>query len=123
MKLSQQQTLVLYALGEMCQCINTRFSQEALEACITKAAFIRLVQSIKLFSKKERALYKNLEMLEAKKIITYAEKKVLLSKIGQKKFAQLTHQITPFLQMRDVIKKEDLLKYTKVQTFFNSKVH
>ena len=122
MKLSRQQALVLYALGEMCQRINARVSKNNLEAYVTKAAFIHLVQSIKLFSKKQRALYKNLEVLETKKIINYDEKKVMLTNTGQRLFTQLTNKLNPYMQMREVITKEDLLKYTNLQTSFKTKL-
>jgi len=120
MALSKQQILVLYALGILHQRLSEKCSQHGLEACITKAAFIRLVRSIHLFKKKERALYKNLEILETRKYVSYEGKKLLLSQLGRKEFLRKTYHLAPFLQVQDVVEREDVLKYTKVQTSFKS---
>ena len=54
-----------------------------LEVSISKSLFIGVVKKAHLAEKKERALYKNMETLEEKKLIKYDNKQLSLTKKGK----------------------------------------
>ena len=60
---------MLYSLGEFCSQADKRVSNKPISLPISKVEFINVVMNANMTSKKERAIYKNLESLELKKLI------------------------------------------------------
>lgn len=76
----------------------------------------------KVVGKKERALYKNLEELQKRKLIAYENKELELTKRGDLIFQKMKKELLPYLELNNVIKTQKPLKYTKrAQTVFRKK--
>jgi len=72
-----------------------------------------------MVEKKERALYKNLEFLQKKKLISYNNKNLALTIKGKKLFEKVNEELTPYFNVSDALKKKDPLSYSKkAQTVF-----
>jgi len=95
--LTRSQQLVLYSLGLCYQQLNKRFEDKSLEASVSKVAFIDMALSSGLFAKKARALYKNLETLEKKKLIAYEHKHIHFTQRGYVTFSRLVREVEPFV--------------------------
>ena len=80
MKLNKKHQFILYALMQYLKKLNKKFEDKPLEASVSKIDFIRLLQNLKIVEKSQRGLYKNLEVLEKKKLIRYENKFLKLSK-------------------------------------------
>ena len=78
MKLTKIQRLILYSLGQFYESINQRLNGKPLRLRTSKIAFIELLLQSKIISNQERALYKNLENLQKKKLNQLNLKKHLL---------------------------------------------
>ena len=77
--------LALYSFGQCHKQLNKRFDNAPLDVAISKSAFIETLLSGGL-KKKERAWYKNLELLEKKKLISYSDKELRFTEKGYKAF-------------------------------------
>ena len=88
--------LTLYSLGQCYRQLNKRFDNAPLEVAISKSVFIDTLQ--KAIDKKERALYKNLELLQKKKLISYTHKELRFTERGYTHFLKIQHDVTPFLR-------------------------
>ena len=75
-----------------------------------------MVNKAGIAKKQERALYKNLEILEKKKLIDYNNKKLMLTKKGKKLYDKINDQVNPYLELYDKLKKEPTSYTKKVQT-------
>ncbi len=73
MPLTHTQKLTLFSLGQCLTQLNRRFADAPLNVAISKIIFIEIAMHSGLVEKKERALYKNLETLEEKKLIEYTQ--------------------------------------------------
>jgi len=63
-------------------------------------------------------MYKNLEDLEEKKLISYDNKSLKLTERGDRRFQELLSKIEPYLSVSLLLRSENVLKYTKVQAKF-----
>lgn len=88
--------LTLYSLGQCYRQLNKRFDNAPLEVAISKSVFIETL--LQAMEKKERALYKNLELLQKKKLISYANKELRFTERGYKRFLKIQKSITPFVR-------------------------
>ena len=71
MKATRVQGFILFTLGKWFEEANRKIAGKPLEVSISKATFIGLVKKAEFARKQSRALYKNLEILEKKKLIVY----------------------------------------------------
>lgn len=99
MKLKKEYQFVIYALKEYLKKINLRFEYEPLEASVSKIDFIRLMQNLDITDKSQRGLYKNLEILEKKKLIRYENKFLKLTEKGLKVVKEKEIQILPYMKL------------------------
>jgi len=104
---------MLFTLGMSYRELNKHFAEKPIEITLSKLGFIELVHSAGIVDKKERAIYKNLEMLEKKKLIVYENKSVRLTPRGNNWFALAASEIEPYIAARDTLSAKDLLQYTK----------
>ncbi len=116
MRATKVQAFILFALGTCYTECSRRFADKPLAVSMNKVAFIELARKAQITSKKERALYKNLEALEDLKLITYDNKNLALTPRGQKLFERVRDDLEPYINVKNVV-SSDLLKYTtKAQT-------
>ena len=117
MKTTKKQNFILFTLGKWYEEANNKIKGKPLGVCISKKIFIELVMKAGIAKKQERALYKNLETLEKKKLILYDSKVLGLTPRGKKLFGKLNKQISPYINLYEKLKSKDPTTYTrKVQT-------
>ena len=115
MKVSKPQAFVLFALGRCYEECERRFADKPLKINMSKKAFIQLARAAGMVRKGERAMYKNLENLEKKKLIEYKNRSLKLTLRGEKYFHDILNKIEPYLSVSLFLHSENVLKYTKVQ--------
>jgi predicted transcriptional regulator len=116
MRVTKVQAFILFALGTCAAECSRRFAGKPLAMSMNKVAFIELARKANITSKKERALYKNLEALEALKLVAYDNKTLLLTEKGQKVFERVRSDLEPYINVQGVL-SNDILKFTtKTQT-------
>ena len=111
------QNFILFTLGRWYEQANEKIKGKPLEVCVSKKVFIELVTKAGIAEKQERALYKNLETLEKKKLIKYENKELMLTNKGKVLFEKLDKQVMPYISLYEKLKSKDPTSYTKkVQT-------
>jgi len=119
MKSTRVQNFMLFTLGKWFEEANKKIKNKSLQVSISKGTFIELVKTAKFAEKQERALYKNLEILEKKKLINYNNKELKLTERGRKLYEDIDKRITPFFNVFRKLKEKNPISYTKkVQTIF-----
>ena len=118
MSLTNKQKYMLFILGEYYKKERNRLGKSFLDIAISKPVFIDLVLSSGLVSKKSRAVYKNLEVLEKKKLIFYENRMLKLTEQGFKRFGELEDAISPYLTAMRII-RGGKAKAKKSQTIFS----
>lgn len=113
---------ILYSLGEFCSQANKKIDNKPISLPISKVEFINVIKKTNMTPKKERALYRNLESLEAKKFILYENKSLRLTQKGLGVIKRINAELIPYLNITDILKTENLLKYArKTQTTLSFK--
>ena len=119
MKTTSVQNFILFTLGKWVEEANKKIKNKALQVSISKTIFIGLVKTAKFAKKQERALYKNLEILEKKKLVEYKNKELKLTKKGRELYEDIDKRIKPFFNVIRKLKEKSPISYTKrVQTIF-----
>lgn len=116
MSISKQEKVILYALGIYHNCAAKKFSN--LEPRISKAIFIDLLTKSKIVNKKQRALYKNLEDLEDKNMITYSTNSLKLTKKGHRVFCRILKDISSYISITNNLTERTFTNARKLQTSF-----
>tara|TARA_Y100000310_G_scaffold203411_1_gene203641 strand:- start:608 stop:964 length:357 start_codon:yes stop_codon:yes gene_type:complete len=116
MALSKTQQRILYSLGHCYQKLNEPYENSPLKVRISKIEFIDLIKQADFVQKQERALYKNLELLEKKKLIEYVEKKIRLTQKGQRFFNKIEKEVKPWISIKDFWNR-NLRSDRRLQTF------
>ena len=119
---SRAQKFILFALSRIYTEFSRQFNDKPLEAFISKASFIELATKAHITTKTERTLYRQLEILEKKKIVSYDNKNLALTPKGKKMFEKIEHDLAPYLNVAEIIKSNDMRRFTKkVQTVLSLK--
>ncbi len=119
MKTTRVQNFILFTLGKWFEEANKKIKHKPLQVSISKKVFIELVKTAKFAEKQERALYKNLEILEKKKLISYRNKELKLTKRGEALYNDINKRLSPFFNVFRKLKEKSPISYTKkVQTIF-----
>ena len=92
-KLTFPQKQILYALSQFYQSLNQPLVKTLLHLQTSKIAFIELLLDSKLLAKHERAVYKNLETLEKKKIIAYQNRMIRFTETGLKELQKIEKEV------------------------------
>jgi len=116
MSLSKVQQRILYSLGQCHQKLNEPYQDKPLTVFVSKIAFIELLLQADFVKKQPRAVYKNLELLEKKKLIKYHEKKIKLTSKGQSFFNKIEKEVTPFHRIKDFWHQNPTTE-RKIQTY------
>jgi predicted methyltransferase len=117
-KLSEKHQFILYSLYKYLTAINKRFENEPLAASIMKIDFIKLLLALKIVEKSERALYRNLEILEEQKYLKYESNFLKLTTKGLKMVRKIEQKIHPFQQLWEQINNGDVRTLKAVQSYF-----
>jgi coproporphyrinogen III oxidase-like Fe-S oxidoreductase len=111
-EVSEKSALMLFALGQYYKEVNKKFNAP-MQVAISKVDFIQLVQKAGITEKKERSIYRNLEILEKEKLIAYKNHMMQLTPKGMKMFAKLEKQVRPYIKIIHTVESQSLSKYTK----------
>jgi hypothetical protein len=104
-KITKTQRLILYSLGQFYQSLNQPLSEKPLRIRTSKIAFIELLLASKIVSNQERALYKNLETLEHKKLIEYYDRKIKFTVKGIKIMDRINKEVEQFIDVKDYFRE------------------
>lgn len=119
MKTTRVQNFILFTLGRWFEEANKKIKSKSLKVSISKKTFIDLVKTAGFAKKQERALYKNLEILEKKKLIEYNNKELELTEKGIKLYDDINIRLKPFFNVFKKLESKNPIGYTKkVQTIF-----
>ncbi len=117
MRVTRVQAYILFALGTCYEECSKRFAGKPMAVSMNKVAFIELARKANITEKKERALYKNLEALEALKIVSYDNKNLALTPKGHKVFERVRDDLIPYINVKGVLDSDHVLNFTtKTQT-------
>jgi len=106
MKINKKQLFILYALMRYLRKINRKFKHKPLEASVSKINFIKLLKNLQIVHKSQRGLYKNLEILEKKKLIKYETRFLKLTKKGLKFVEEKEKELFPYLKLIFTLEKK-----------------
>lgn len=110
---------ILFTLGFWYTEANKKLQKKNLIISISKASFIQIVKKAGIVEKKPRALYKNLELLEKKKLIKYEKRSLSLTEKGEKIFLKIYKEHKPYVDVVKLLAEKEISKYTKkLQTRF-----
>ena len=118
MKLTKAQRLILYALGHFYTALNQPLVEKPVQVRTSKIAFIEHLLAAKIVSKQERALYKNLETLEQKKLISYENKMIIFTEFGLREVEKINKEIQQFIDLEKYFQQEKPKR--KIQTMIRS---
>lgn len=120
-KTTIQEEYVLFAIGTCFNSFNAQFCDKPLHVSFSKAVIIDVLISSKSVTKKERALYKNLESLEKKGYLKYDKKELRFTRKGYNFFLKKTDEINKINQVIDKINNPKTIKlHKKLQTKLDS---
>ena len=88
--------------------VNKKFRNKPLEASVSKIDFIRFLKSAKIIDKSQRALYKNLEHIEKKKLIAYENRFLKFTKKGLKQAKEIEKDIDPYVRITKKLENKKL---------------
>ncbi|HLD80057.1 MAG TPA: hypothetical protein VJA18_05860 [Candidatus Nanoarchaeia archaeon] len=118
MEPTKTQRLILFALGQFYTALNQPLVQKLVQVRTSKIAFIEHLLRAKLISKQERALYKNLETLENKKLILYENRMIMFTEFGLKELEKINKEIQQFVDLEKYFQDEK--PKGKLQTMIRS---
>jgi len=119
MKTTKVQRFILFTLGKWFEEANKKIKHKPLKVSISKTVFIELVKAAAFSKKQERALYKNLEILEKKRLLEYDNKELELTARGRKLYEEIDGIIKPYFNVLSKLQEKSPVSYTKkVQTIF-----
>ena len=118
MKLNKIEKVMLYALGRYYEVSSKSLPDKSLTIHLPKTVFIDFVKKVGLFEKGERAIYKNLEYLEKRKLVSYENKSLRLTEKGGKEYTSIRTGLKPYFEVNNIIVKDQVKKSKKLQTVF-----
>lgn len=118
-KLTKTERLILFSLSQFYSSINQQLVTKPLRLETSKITFIELILQSKIITKQERALYKNLESLEDKKLIEYDNRMIKFTDSGLKMVQKIDREINQFVDIKNYFKEIKKTK-RKLQTVINN---
>ncbi len=119
MTLTRVQRLILYSLGQFYRALNQPLIETLLELETQKITFIEHLKKSSVISKQERSIYRNLETLEQKKMITYDNHMIKFTKLGLDELEKINSEISQILQIQKYFQQAEKPK-RKLQTVIKS---
>ena len=117
-RLSRRYQFILYALMKYLKKLNKKFEDKPLEASVSKIDFIKLLKELKIVEKSERGLYKNLEILQKKRLIKYENKFLKLTDRGFRIVKEKEDSLYPYIKLIVTLEKGRLEAVKSPQTYF-----
>mgnify|MGYP003964176789 CR=1 FL=1 len=99
MKLTKTERLILYSLGQFYRQLNQPLEEKPVKLRTSKIVFITFLSHSEIITKTERALYKNLESLEKKKLIAYENRMIRFTDEGLKILEKIGGEIMQFVEI------------------------
>ena len=115
MLLSKTERLILYSLGQFYRRLNQPLTDKHLKLRTSKIAFIEVLLSSKIITKQPRTVYKNLENLEKKKLISYDKRMIKFTALGLNILEKINLEIKQFVDVKEHFRKTKKPK-RKLQT-------
>lgn len=116
MNLANPEAFILFSLGKFHEQANKSLEGKPLKASMSKAAFIELAKQAGIAQKTERALYKNLEALEKRKLIAYNHKTLALTPKGHQEFRKILNTIYPYFASSQILSHVNVKTKTVLST-------
>ncbi len=114
MKLTAVHESVLYSLGQFYQSINQPLTEKPVRLRTSKIVFIEVLLQSKILPKQKRAVYKNLESLERKKLIEYYNHMIAFTPKGMRELQTINKRIRPFVDIENYFRTAKPIR--KLQT-------
>jgi hypothetical protein len=118
MALTPVQRTILYSLGQFYLWLNQPLKEKHLQVKTSKIAFIEMILDSGIFSKHERAVYRNLEDLEKNKYIEYDKRRINFTERGIIELEKINQEIKQFSEIDNYFKNAQKPK-RKLQTVIN----
>lgn len=117
MPLTPPEKLILHSLGQFYISLNQPLIEKPVRVRTSKIAFIELMLKSSVISKQKRALYKNIESLEKKRLLKYENRMIAFTPKGLKELEKVQKEIKLFTDLKDYFQK-GVTSLRKLQTVF-----
>lgn len=107
---------ILFIIGEFFKKTNKRFSKFPLDVSVSKAEFIDVIRGMRAVSKTERALYRNLEMLQKDRLLVYSDRDLKMSKKGFTEYEKIASELERMNLLSSTIEEGKIKFKRKTQT-------
>ena len=115
MPLTTVEKLIIHSLRQFYLSLNQPLIEKPVKVRTSKIMFIELLLHSGLISKQERAIYKNLETLEHKKLIEYENHMIKFTEPGLKELEKIKKEIQHFNELEKYFQQAEKPK-RKLQT-------
>ena len=119
MKLTKTERLILYSLGQFYAQLTQPLQEKPIHLRTSKIACIAFLLHSNIIVKKERALYKNLEELEKKKLLEYQNKMITFTEKGILVVKKINKDVEQFIKIEKFFSTGEKPK-RKLQTVIRS---
>jgi hypothetical protein len=109
MRLNKTERLILFSLGEFYNQLNQPL-EKPLKLRTSKVVFITFLLHSRIITTQERALYKNLESLEGKRLISYDGRMIHFTKSGLEILGRINNEISKFVDIKTFFTSKRKLK-------------
>ena len=99
-KLTKTHKQMLYALGKFYEALNQPLVEKPMQLRTSKKMFIDILLNSGIFSKKERAIYQNLETLEKKNCLTYENHLVKFTEKGLRELQKIEKEVQQLIVLK-----------------------
>jgi hypothetical protein len=107
---------MLFTLGQFFRETDRKFAESPLLVSVSKAEFIDIIRGMSAVSKKERAVYKNLEELQKARYIVYDERSLSFSKKGYAEYERIREELEQLNAIASKIESKKIVFKRKIQT-------
>lgn len=118
MPLTNPEKIILHSLGQFYISLNQSLIEKPVRVRTSKITFIELLLKSNIIGKQERALYKNLEKLEKKRLIKYEHHLIKCTERGLRELEKIQKEIKPFADIEHYFQK-GVKSPRKLQTVMN----
>jgi hypothetical protein len=107
---------MLFTLGQFLRETDRKFAEAPLLVTVSKAEFIDVILGMSAVSKKERAVYRNLEELGKEHYIAYNDKCLRFSKKGLQEYERIQKELEQLKAIESKIEAQKLIFKRRLQT-------
>lgn len=117
MPLTPPEKLILHSLGQFYISLNQPLIEKPVRVRTSKIAFIELILKSSVISKQARALYRNIEGLEKKRLLKYDNRMIAFTPKGLRELEKVRKEVRPFTDIEQYFQK-GVKPSRKLQTVF-----